>query len=461
MSDEQTVRGLLARAAELPEDVNPPVQRLLHQARRARTRRRAAYSVLSAIAVAAVAVVAAVPSLVGGLGAASPEAPRMPSSGIFPASPQAAPSGPATAELSRFRWSALPPSPLGRRAQPILTWTGNELIELAGPNGPADAPSGWNGAAAAFTPATGSWHRIAPVPETMQLPGAFSVWTGRQLFVTNASVPPNGKAPVGSSAALYDPATNRWTATALPQQLADATQLAATWTGEAVVVAGAGGGQVSAAALNPATGEWTLLPSPVLPARHPARYLSIVATPDRLIIWSLWDRVTRTSDGFSDYAGVDVLALSRDGAWSNVTHGWPQEQNVPSPAYSGSAILVSPGQVWCGTACSPPYSSFPGYFADPATLHRAVIAPGPLGQTAPAFVWTGGAILAVDLSDQVFGPGGPNARPADMAGYDPATGRWRVLPAPPGYPPPSATPVWAGTQLLELTNAGQLLTFHR
>jgi hypothetical protein len=458
MSDEQTVRGLLARAAELPEDVNPPVQRLLHQARRARARRRAAYSVLSVIAVA---VVAAVPPLVRGLGATNPEPSRRPASVIFPASPQPAPSGPATAQLSRFRWSALPPSPLGRRAQPILTWTGTELIELAGPDGPADAPSGWNGAAAAFTPATGSWRRIAPVPDTMRLPGAFSVWTGRLLFVTNASVPPNGKAPVGSSAALYDPVTNRWTATPLPQQLADSTQLAATWTGESVVVAGAQSGQVSAAALNPATGVWTLLPSPVLAARHPARYLSIVATPDRVILWSLWDRVTPTSDGFGDYAGVDVFALGRDGAWSNVTHGWPQEQNVPSPVYTGSAILVSPGQIWCGTACIPPYSAFPGYFADPATLHRTVIPQGPLGQTAPAFVWAGRAILAVDLYDQSSGPGGRSTRPGDMAGYDPGTGRWRVLPAPPGYPSPAAAPVWAGTQLLELTNAGHLLTFHR
>jgi hypothetical protein len=52
-------------------------------------------------------------------------------------------------------------------------------------------------------------------------------------------------------------------------------------------------------------------------------------------------------------------------------------------------------------------------------------------------------------------------RRGDMASYDPATGRWCVLPAPPRYPLPAALPVWAGTQLLELTNAGQLLAFHR
>lgn len=457
MSDEQNLRGLLAQATELPDDVDPPVQRLLGQARRARARRRAAFAVLSVIAVA---IVAAIPPLVRGLGAGNLEAaPVVPPSGLFPARPQPAPGGPAAAQLSRFRWSALPSSPLGRRSQPVFAWTGDELIELAGANGPIDSSSGWSDAAAAFTPATGSWHPIAPVPDTMRLPGAISVWTGRQLFVTNASVPPNETAAVGTSAALYDPAANRWTVTPLPQQLADSTQLAATWTGQVIVVAGAQSGQVSAAALNPATGQWTMLLSPVLPARHPARYLSIVATPDRVILWSLWDRVTPTNDGFGDYAGVDVLALGRDGAWSDVTHRWPQQQNVPSPAYTGSAILVSPGQIWCGTACIPPYSAIPGFLADPATLETAMIPSGPLGRTVATFTWTGRGILAV--SGGGVSPPSRRQLPVDaMANYDPATGRWLSLPAPPGYPPLAAAPIWAGTQLLEVTNTGQLLAFH-
>jgi hypothetical protein len=460
MSDEQSLRGLLARAAELPDDIEPPVQRLLGQARRVRARRRAAFAVLSVIAVA---IVAAVPPLVRSLGAGNLEAaPVVPPSGLFPARPQSAPGGPAAGQLSRFRWSALPPSPLGRRSQPVLAWTGGELIELAGPNGPASAPSGWNGAAAAFSPATGSWHLIRPVPDTIRLPGAFSLWAGRQLFVTNASIPPDETAAIGTSAALYDPVTNRWTATPLPQQVADSTQLVATWTGQVIVVAGVRSGQISAAALDPATGRWTLLLGPVLPARHPARYLSIVATPGRVILWSLWDRVVPGNGGFADYAGVDVLALGRDGAWSNVTHGWPQQLNVPSPVYTGSAILVSPSQIWCGTACSPPAPiSSSGLLADPATLRTTVIPPGPLGQATPAFVWTGGGIIAVNLYSDITGPGTRRIRPGDTASYDPATGRWHVLPAPPGYPALSAAPVWAGTQLLELTNAGELLAFHR
>lgn len=83
----------------------------------------------------------------------------------------------------------------------------------------------------------------------------------------------------------------------------------------------------------------------------------------------------------------------------------------------------------------PPYSWHPGYFADPATLTRKIIPPGPLGQANPALIWTGRAIIAIDLDASIGGHGsqGP-IRPDDMALWDPAADRWLRLPAPPGYP---------------------------
>ena len=45
--------------------------------------------------------------------------------------------------------------------------------------------------------------------------------------------------------------------------------------------------------------------------------------------------------------------------------------------------------------------------------------------------------------------------------YDPATRRWSGLPATPGHPQMSSAPVWTGTELLNLTTAGKLFTFHR
>jgi hypothetical protein len=50
--------------------------------------------------------------------------------------------------------------------------------------------------------------------------------------------------------------------------------------------------------------------------------------------------------------------------------------------------------------------------------------PGPVGQANPAFIWTGRAIIAVDLDVSIGGHGnqGP-IRPDDMALWDLATGR--------------------------------------
>lgn len=416
---------------------------------------------------AALECVLAVAAGLAGAGCAESKPATGPPSGLVRAHLLPQESGPAAAQISRFRWSDLPPSPLGPRSQPLLAWAGRELLELGGLKKGATAYDG-----AAFNPVTGRWHRIATVaPGNVGFSNAVSVWTGRQLFVANGqfdlcgAVRGGGGTPANCwpEAGLYDVATNRWSVTRLPQQMDGLGLAAAVWTGRDVILAGvnASHGRLGVAAYDPATSHWHVI-TPVLPAGHPSRSVAMVATASRLIAWSLWDRVKAYENGFSDQSGVDVLTLSRDGTWRDVTGDWPQNQQVTSPVLAGAAILVSPGQVWCGTACSPPYTSNPGYFADPATLTKKIIPPGPLGQANPAFIWTGRAIIAVDLDASIGGHGhqGP-VRPDDMALRDLATSRWLHLPAPPRYPRLSAAPVWTGTQLLALTDTGQLLTFHR
>jgi hypothetical protein len=78
----------------------------------------------------------------------------------------------------------------------------------------------------------------------------------------------------------------------------------------------------------------------------------------------------------------------------------------------------------------------------------------------PLFVWTGRAIIAVNLGAIVDGPG-VRIRPDDMAMYNPAIKRWFRLAAAPGRPAVSDAPVWTGTELLTLTDAGRLLAFRR
>ncbi len=121
MNDELQVRELLAVAAELPDEVRPPVTSLLqrgrrqrdpaHRARRRDRRRRGAG---------------------GGRPpgdhprAAARPVPARPAAafaGLFGGLPSGSPTGPAAARIAGFRWSGLPPSPLGARS-PGPSWPG-------------------------------------------------------------------------------------------------------------------------------------------------------------------------------------------------------------------------------------------------------------------------------------------------------------------------------------------------
>jgi len=244
MTDEERARELLVLAAELPDSVQPPVRRLVELARAKRTTRAGLALVVVTIAVVGAATLPfALRGQVGGK--PRPAADSAPPGLVKPLPGQL--SGPSAAELSRFRWSRLPASPLGPRSQPLLAWTGSELIELGGMRKGSTISDG-----AAFDIATRRWHRITPLPNTIGLTGAVSVWTGHELFVTNGLFPSDWAPAAGAPAGLYNPATNRWSATLLPRALAGLQVAAVVWTGRDVVLAAAGafgnGGRLAVAA---------------------------------------------------------------------------------------------------------------------------------------------------------------------------------------------------------------------
>ena len=357
--------------------------------------------------------------------------------------------------LAAFHWATLRPSPLGPRSQPLLAWTGKELIELGGLHKGSTTHDG-----AAYDPATGRWHKIAPMRVNVGFDNATTAWTGHQLFVTNGQVKPcvTGEplSDCPGRAGLYDPATNHWTTTLLPKAMEGMSPQASVWTGRDVVLAAANEihGRMAVASYNPATRRWKVI-TPRLPSRHPAAFVALADAPGRVLLWAAWSRFK----GNSLYWGVDVEALTRDGRWHDVTGRWPQDHTLDGFAYTRRGILVSPSEFWCGL-CPGPYVAFPGFFANPVTLHRTAIKAGPLGQAVPLFIWTGRAIIAVNLNASVDGPG-VRIRPDDMATYNPATKRWFRLAAAPGRPAVSANPVWTGTELLTLTDRGHLLAFRR
>lgn len=368
--------------------------------------------------------------------------------GCGPAGPGARGRSGTSAALAGGHWSVLTASPLGNRQDPVVSWTGRELLEIGGWGGHAGSRDG-----AAFDPATGRWRRIAPAPVPVGALAA-SVWTGRSLFVFGGQLP--GGATAGLAAAVYAPASGRWTLTSPAPFGQGLSQPTAVWTGRLVVVAGTAGGRVETAAYDPADGRWWRL-DPPLPAAHPAINIAMVAAAGRVVLWSEWGQAQQASPGsYTGYSGVDVRALA-GGRWQDVTASWPQHQTVPAPLFTGSKILVPPGQPWCGPCPGQPAGGLPGFLADPFTLRVTQLPRGPLDDTSPVMVWTGAVALAINTGTEIGAP--VNVRPGDMAAFDPASRTWRRLPGAPAALQGDTVPAWTGRELLAIAAGGALLSF--
>ena len=364
-----------------------------------------------------------------------------------------APANPAAtaAAVARGRWSVLATSPLGGRQAPEVAWTGAELLEIGGTAGGVARSDG-----AAFAPAQGRWHRVAPVPGPVGTAAAASVSTGSRLFLFGGQAPPGTTTP-GPAAGLYDPGSGRWAVTA-PAPFGTALQQpVAVRAGRLVVVAGLDHSRVEVASYDPAARRWQRQ-DPPQPQAHPAVGIAMVATADRVILWSLWSRSQQTAPGtFAVYSGIDVRALAA-GRWHDVTGGWPQHQTVPPPLFTGTQILIPPGQIWCGVCSHPAPFGEHASLADPGTLRLTPLPHGPLDDTGPLLVWTGSAVISINPSSQITGPH-VSVRPGDLAVWDPATGDWRRLPRAPRPLQDDAAPAWTGHQLLAIATDGALLSF--
>ena len=110
-------------------------------------------------------------------------------------------------------WRSLPPSPLDTRGPPgIVVWSGREMIGWGGGCRGDAFPDG-----AAYNPAANSWHTLArsPLAGSQSPQGA---WTGRELIIFVGGTDPDGNAwPARlARAAAYSPATDTWRRIAPP-----------------------------------------------------------------------------------------------------------------------------------------------------------------------------------------------------------------------------------------------------
>jgi hypothetical protein len=336
---------------------------------------------------------------------------------------------------------------------------GHELLELGGTAaGPGGAPQDGG---VAYDPTRRSWRAISAVPAVVEPVDAASVWTGNEVFVFGGP-PSSHQAGIGCCVAgLYTPATDRWTVS--PKAPLDGLEAPiAVWNGTSVILAGLHYGaqqQLEIASYSPATDTWARLTPPISP-HHESFGLAMVATGDDVLLWSLWGQ-THPANGhfFGTGSGVDVLRLGPSGAWQNVTGSWPQAHTVDGPIFTGSKILVAPGQIWCGLCPHPAPFDEHGYQVDPNTLRVTPLPPGPFDDLGPQIIWTGAAEISFNAGGEMSGPG-ISVLPGDIAIWNPATRKWRRGPRAP-MQIDGAPAVWSGDRLYALARNGPLLAYGR
>jgi hypothetical protein len=361
------------------------------------------------------------------------------------------------AALAHGHWSILARSPLGTRYGSTFVWDGHALLELGG------TVEGRRGGAprdrsAAYTPADHRWRRVASAPPAVLPADAASVWTGREVFVFGG--PTLSTESPTDMAGLYDPATNHWTVTS-KAPVGPLDTPTAVWTGQRVILAGITRGtpQLKVVSYDPASNTWAPLQPPISPQHRPLT-MAMVAAHHGVLLWSLWGRSKQTGPNTdTEASGVDVFRLGASGAWMNVTGAWPQGRTVDTPIFTGTTILLAPGQIWCGTCSHPAPFDAHGYQVNPHTLRVAAIPHGPLDDLGPQIIWTGAAEISLNSAGEITGPH-VSVLPGDIAVWNPTTGKWARGPRAPK--PVSDTPaVWNGNQLLVLAHDGRLLAYGR
>jgi hypothetical protein len=379
---------------------------------------------------------------------------------LVPAHPRSNP-GSASA-LARGHWSVLARSPLGARYGPIVVWDGHELLEFGGtagrPYGGGAPQDSW----AAYDPADAQWRRVASVPAVVEPANAASVWTGHQLLVFGGPTSSHELRLGCCVARLYDPATDRWTVSP-KAPLDQLEQPTAVWTGTAVILAGLhynGQQQLEVASYDPASDTWNRLTPPISP-QHAPLGLAMVATNNGVLLWSLWQRTRPAGRCFAGTCyGVDVFRRGPSGSWQNVTGSWPQAHTVDEPIFTGSKILLAPGQIWCGACSHPAPFNEHGYTVDPKTLRRTSIPHGPPDDLGPQIIWTGAAEISLNAGGEITGPH-VKVLPGDIAIWNPQMRGWARGPRAPRQLIYDAPAVWSGRELFALAQDGHLLAYGR
>lgn len=386
------------------------------------------------------------------------------------ARPQAStfPSSPATPtpvvdllSLARLRWAAAPGDSLSPRRDPIVAWTGNELLVVGG----SGLAGGALATGSAYDPVAKRWEPLPVMPLEPRASPA-STWTGSELLLWGGSVMENGMqtGPVLRDGVAFDPRQNRWSV--LPAGPLPALTGAVAVTdddGGAVILGGSdnrstddGGEEASrlVARYDPRTERWNSVPGVPVVAGHTLVSVDAVRWGPRLLVAATWVNRRLNSDGSGSIrGGVDLYLLdSRTGTWSRFRPA-AELPLIYSDLKPIEADLVVAGGSYC-----PPAAACPASLTTPFAVLDATGKPQPATPHAPIkpSVSTVAGSNYVLITGSTISGSGHRESPGDMAGYDPSRHRWVTLPSAHLTSDPESL-TWTGRQFLLWTSAGLLV----
>jgi len=220
------------------------------------------------------------------------------------------------------------------RAAHTAVWTGTYMVVYGGMNGDTTL-----GDCGRYRPQSDDWlptnPAIGPGPRTFHT----AVWN----TLTNRMIIWGGQSAttIVNTGGLYDPESDTWTPTSTTNAPTPRTYQTAAWTASRMIVWGGFSqitpplGDVNTGAIyNPATDAWTATSLAGAPARREGA--QSVWTGDRLIVWGGYDL-------------ANAKYLNSGGAYDPATNTWgpplttsgaPAGRNVHSQVWTGSRLII-------------------------------------------------------------------------------------------------------------------------
>ena len=259
----------------------------------------------------------------------------------------------AAYDPSTNHWQLLPPSPLTARSDTIAVWTGAEMVILGGKSAEAGGSSQSYGDGAAFDPAASQWQALpAPVPPAghslswrtaIQAGSHLLAWSEWAMSITSG--PDTGAETGGVDLFDYDELSGRWEL--IPGTLGALPDVeVALWTGRLAVVRGEPDNcglcshpfwAEATALYDPATNRWTAVPA------DPLQLDGLVS------VWTGGALLSFNSDGsVTDGPSGDIVPGDASvydpaaGSWQRIAPGpfGCEAAAEVTPAWTGHQVLI-------------------------------------------------------------------------------------------------------------------------